>query len=103
MPRHRSLDSQAYGDLITIRRGRPRPDCHISLSALTACEMDLNFDNLRHECASRLYFDEGWTLYDVSILLGDKDVKRTERYIGANQKKGLHELVAKRALTLVKG
>lgn len=52
--------------------------------------------------ASRLYFDEGWTIYDVSLLLGHADVKTTERYIGADQKKRLHELVAKRALTLVK-
>ena len=65
-------------------------------------EIDLNFHDLRHECASRLYFDEGWTIYDVSILLGDADVKTTERYIGADRKKRLQELVAKRALTLVK-
>ena len=65
-------------------------------------EIDLNFHDLRHECASRLYFDEGWTLYDVSILLGHADVKTTERYIGADKKKRLHELVAKRELTLVR-
>ena len=66
-------------------------------------EIDLNFHDLRHECASRLYFDEGWTLDDVSILLGHSDVKTTERYIGADKKKRLHELVEKRALTLVRG
>jgi integrase len=33
-------------------------------------EIDLNVHDLRHECASRLYFDQGWTIYDVSILLG---------------------------------
>ena len=30
--------------------------------------------------ASRLYFDEGWTIYDVSLLLGHADVKTTSRY-----------------------
>jgi integrase len=65
-------------------------------------EIDLNFHDLRHECASRLYFDDGWTLYDVSLLLGHADVGTTERYIGADKKKRLQELVSRRALTLVK-
>ncbi len=65
-------------------------------------EIELHFHDLRHECASRLYFDEGWTLYDVSLLLGHADVKTTERYIGADKKKRLHELVERRALKLVK-
>ena len=38
-------------------------------------EIDLNFHDLQPECAGRLYFDEGWTIYDVSILLGHADVK----------------------------
>ena len=62
----------------------------------------LDFHDLRRECASRLYFDEGWTIYDVSRLLGHADVKTTERYIGADEKKRFHQLLAKRALTLVK-
>src|SRR5262249_20801909 len=41
---------------------------------------------LRHDCASRLYFDEGWTIYDVSILLGHADVTTTERYIGRTRR-----------------
>jgi hypothetical protein len=43
----------------------------------------------------------GWTIYDVSLLLGHADVKTTKRYIGADQKKRLHELVAKRTLTVI--
>jgi integrase len=66
-------------------------------------EIDLNVHDLRRECASRLYFNEGWTLYDVSLLLGHADVKTTERYIGADRKSRLHELVARRPLMLVKG
>ena len=65
-------------------------------------EIDLHFHDLRHECASRLYFDEGWTIYDVSILLGHADVKTTERYIGADRKQRLHDLVSRKPLKLVK-
>jgi hypothetical protein len=53
--------------------------------------------------SARAAFDEGWTLYDVSLLLGHADVKTTERCIGADNKKRLHELVDNRALMLVKG
>jgi integrase len=67
-------------------------------------EIDLHVHDLRHECASRLYFDEGWTIYDVSILLGHADVKTTERYLGvADKRQRLHELVARKPLALVKG
>jgi integrase len=66
-------------------------------------EIDLHIHDLRHECASRLYFDQGWTIYDVSILLGHADVKTTERYLGvADKKKRLHDLVARPMLKAVR-
>ena len=65
-------------------------------------EIDLNVHDLRHECASRLYFEEGWTIYNVSLLLGHADVKTTERYLGvADKKKRLHDLVARQPLRIV--
>jgi hypothetical protein len=42
------------------------------------------------------------TIHDVSLLLRHADVKTTERDINADSKKRLHDVVAKRALTLVK-
>lgn len=66
------------------RRGGPiTAACRAKLAAI-----DLNVHDLRHECASRLYFDEGWTLYDVSILLGHTDVNR--RRSPVSQVKRLH-------------
>jgi len=66
-------------------------------------EVDLHVHDLRHECASRLYFDQGWTIYDVSILLGHANVKTTERYLGlADEQKRLHELVARPSLKIVR-
>jgi integrase len=50
-------------------------------------EMDLNFHDLRHECASRLYFDDGWTLYDVSLLLGHADVGRRNATSGRTRRR----------------
>ena len=43
----------------------------------------------------------GWTIYDVSILLGHADVKTTERYLGvADRRSGC--MVVRRPLALVK-
>jgi len=82
----------------TRRGGSLTPECRAKLA-----EINLHVHDLRHECASRLYFDQGWTIYDVSILLGHANVATTERYLGvADKKKRLQELVARPPLTLVK-
>jgi integrase len=66
-------------------------------------EIDLHVHDLRHECANRLYFDQGWTIYYVSILLRHADVKTAERYLGvADKKKRLHDLVARPILKVVR-
>jgi integrase len=81
----------------TRRGGSLTPECRAKLA-----EINLHVHDLRHECASRLYFDQGWTIYDVSILLGHANVATTERYLGvADKKKRLQELVARPPLTLV--
>jgi integrase len=88
---------RGHGEKVERTRGRLSAENRAKLT-----EIDLNFHDLRHECASRLYFDEGWTICGVSLLLGHADAKTTARYIGADQKNRLHDLVAKRALKLVK-
>jgi integrase len=66
-------------------------------------EIDLHVHDLRHEAASRRYFDDGWTLFDVSQLLGHTDVSTTERYLGVKDDgKRQQELVARPRLALVR-
>lgn len=66
-------------------------------------EIDLHVHDLRREAASRRCFDMGWTIYNVSKLLGHANVDTTERYLGvAETQKRLQELVARPTLALVR-
>lgn len=58
--------------------GRDRTPQQAALDFLAA---DLHFHDLRRECASRWYFDEGQDIVRVSRWLGHASVEMTQRYL----------------------